>query len=185
VNDFSYAFFLEGAGRIAPLLRENIKTKSSKIQEKMKQERDCTNASSHNSKKGKYDFFAQLITKRKFLLEDCSTHPKEHYPTDLLSYKFFICVSLTSFIYAVSKLDIQSAEKEIDNQQLLLEEEKVVATCLAALISDLSGPKGWVPMEKLHSEVCHGRKIYFFVEILDFLSCIDTIQNNMEICWHI
>jgi len=44
--------FLEGAGRIAPLLRENIKTKSSKIEEKMKQERDCT-ASSHNSKKGK------------------------------------------------------------------------------------------------------------------------------------
>ncbi|CAD6255954.1 unnamed protein product [Miscanthus lutarioriparius] len=40
----------------------------------------------------------------------------------------------------VSKLDI-SAEKEIDNQQLLLE-EKDAATCLAALISDLSGPKG-------------------------------------------
>ena len=65
--------------------------------------------------------------KRKFLLEDGSTHPKEHYLTDLLSYKIFICVSLTSFIYAVSKLDI-SAEKEIDNQQLLLE-EKDVATC--------------------------------------------------------
>ncbi|XP_002451186.1 FHA domain-containing protein FHA2 [Sorghum bicolor] len=59
---------------------------------------------------------------------------------------------LVGTLDGVSKLDIQSAEKDIDDQQLLLEEEEV-ATCLAALISDLSGPRKWVPMEKLHSEL--------------------------------
>jgi len=33
---------------------------------------------------------AQLITKRKFLLKDCSTYPKEHYPTDLHTKFLFV-----------------------------------------------------------------------------------------------
>lgn len=53
----------------------------------------------------------------------------------------------------VSKLHIQIADKDTDNQQILLEEEKDVTTCLTTLISELSGPKEWVPMERLLSEI--------------------------------
>ena len=39
--------------------------------------------------------------------------------------------------------------------------------CPVRAISELSGPKEWVPMAKLQSEVCVGRKIYFSLEIWD------------------
>ena len=55
------------------------------------------------------------------------------------------------------KLDGRSrVEREADNQ--LLQEEKDVVSSVATVLSDLCGPGEWMPMEKLHSEVCLIRK---------------------------
>lgn len=51
------------------------------------------------------------------------------------------------------KLDGRSrVDREADNQ--LLQEEKDVVSSVANVLSDLCGPGEWMPMEKLHSEVC-------------------------------
>lgn len=44
-------------------------------------------------------------------------------------------------------------DREADNQQLLLLEEKDVVSSVATVLSDLCGPGEWMPMEKLHFEV--------------------------------
>lgn len=60
------------------------------------------------------------------------------------------------------KRDLQSDKKgegrakfdrEADNRQLLLAEEKDVVSSVATVLSDLCGPGEWMPMEKLHSEL--------------------------------
>ncbi|GAV70728.1 FHA domain-containing protein [Cephalotus follicularis] len=45
------------------------------------------------------------------------------------------------------------ADRESDNQQLLLLEEKDVVSSVATVLSDLCGPGEWMPMEKLHAEL--------------------------------
>ncbi|GER50798.1 SMAD/FHA domain-containing protein [Striga asiatica] len=45
------------------------------------------------------------------------------------------------------------ADRETDNQQLLLLEEKDVVSSVANVLSDLCGPGEWMPMEKLHTEL--------------------------------
>ena len=53
------------------------------------------------------------------------------------------------------KLDGRSrVDREADNQ--LLQEEKDVVSSVATVLSDLCGPGEWMPMEKLHPEVCFG-----------------------------
>ncbi|XP_060176942.1 transcriptional activator FHA1-like isoform X2 [Lycium barbarum] len=44
------------------------------------------------------------------------------------------------------------ADRDADNQQLLLLEEKDVVSSVANVLSDLCGPGEWMPMEKLHAE---------------------------------
>ncbi|KAK4492191.1 hypothetical protein RD792_002989 [Penstemon davidsonii] len=44
-------------------------------------------------------------------------------------------------------------DREADNQQLLLLEEKDVVSSVATVLSDLCGPGEWMPMEKLHTEL--------------------------------
>ncbi|WMV36126.1 hypothetical protein MTR67_029511 [Solanum verrucosum] len=45
------------------------------------------------------------------------------------------------------------ADRDADNQQLLLLEEKDVVSSVANVLSDLCGPGEWMPMEKLHAEL--------------------------------
>ena len=52
------------------------------------------------------------------------------------------------------------AENDTEDQQLL-DEEKDIVSSLVLLIPDICSPGEWVPMEKLHSEVCRGRIIHF------------------------
>ncbi|KAH7576381.1 hypothetical protein ACOSQ2_003539 [Xanthoceras sorbifolium] len=44
-------------------------------------------------------------------------------------------------------------DRESDNQQLLLLEEKDVVSSVATVLSDLCGPGDWMPMEKLYTEL--------------------------------
>jgi hypothetical protein len=44
----------------------------------------------------------------------------------------------------------------MDNQHILQAEEKDVVSSVATVLSDLCGPGEWMPMAKLHTEVCHG-----------------------------
>lgn len=44
-------------------------------------------------------------------------------------------------------------DREADDQQVLLLEEKDVVSSVATVLSDLCGPGDWMPMEKLHSVV--------------------------------
>lgn len=55
---------------------------------------------------------------------------------------------------ADKKADVRTrVDREADNQQLLLLEEKDVVSSVATVLSDICGPGDWMPMEKLHSEV--------------------------------
>ncbi|KAJ8634319.1 hypothetical protein MRB53_027655 [Persea americana] len=45
------------------------------------------------------------------------------------------------------------ADREADNQQLLLLEEKDVVSNVANVLSDLCGPGEWMPMAKLHAQL--------------------------------
>lgn len=66
--------------------------------------------------------------------------------------------------YTQAKFSIGSADKkgegrsridrDTDNQQLMQLEEKDVVSSVATVLSDLCGPGEWMPMEKLHAEVC-------------------------------
>jgi hypothetical protein len=49
----------------------------------------------------------------------------------------------------------------MDNQQVVQAEEKEVVSSVATVLSDLCGPGEWMPMRKLHTEVCHGNHTYF------------------------
>jgi hypothetical protein len=40
-------------------------------------------------------------------------------------------------------------------------EEKEVMLSAATVLSDFCGPGEWMPMRKLHTEVCHGKHTYF------------------------
>ncbi|EHA8589259.1 hypothetical protein COCNU_scaffold008759G000030 [Cocos nucifera] len=54
----------------------------------------------------------------------------------------------------VTKSEVRSrADREADNQQLLLLEEKDVISTVATVLSDLCGPGDWMPMDKLRAEV--------------------------------
>lgn len=47
------------------------------------------------------------------------------------------------------------SDRETDNQQLMQLEEKDVVSSVANVLSDLCGPGEWMPMARLHSEVCN------------------------------
>ncbi|XP_073099951.1 FHA domain-containing protein FHA2 isoform X1 [Elaeis guineensis] len=56
--------------------------------------------------------------------------------------------------HLVKKSEVRSrADREADNQQLLLLEEKDVISTVATVLSDLCGPGEWMPMDKLRAEV--------------------------------
>ncbi|XP_038986970.1 FHA domain-containing protein FHA2-like isoform X2 [Phoenix dactylifera] len=64
--------------------------------------------------------------------------------------------------HLVKKSEIRSkADREADDQQLLLLEENDVISTVATVLSDLCGPGEWMPMDKLHAELpdidCHCR----------------------------
>ncbi|KAL5222216.1 hypothetical protein ABZP36_026929 [Zizania latifolia] len=46
-------------------------------------------------------------------------------------------------------------DRDMDNQHILQAEEKDVVSSVATVLSDLCGPGEWMPMAKLHTEVCH------------------------------
>lgn len=50
-------------------------------------------------------------------------------------------------------VEARSRDREADNHQLLLLEEKDMVSSVATVLSDLCGPGEWMPMEKLHAEV--------------------------------
>jgi hypothetical protein len=52
-------------------------------------------------------------------------------------------------------------DRDMDNQQVVQAEEKEVVSSVATVLSDLCGPGEWMPMRKLHTEVCHGNHTYF------------------------
>lgn len=57
--------------------------------------------------------------------------------------------------FAEKKSETRSrADREADNHQLLQLEEKDVVSSVATVLSDLCGPGEWMPMAKLHAEVC-------------------------------
>ncbi|XP_038973183.1 FHA domain-containing protein FHA2-like [Phoenix dactylifera] len=56
--------------------------------------------------------------------------------------------------HLVKKSEAKSkADREADNQQLLLLEEKDVISTVATVLSDLCGPGEWMPMDKLNAEL--------------------------------
>lgn len=57
-------------------------------------------------------------------------------------------------------------DREADNQQLLLLEEKDVVSSVATVLSDLCGPGEWMPMEKLHSEVSFLTRVLYATLLL-------------------
>lgn len=60
------------------------------------------------------------------------------------------------FYFADSRSEIRSrGDRDIDNQQALQAEEKDVVSSVATVLSDLCGPGEWMPMAKLHNEVCY------------------------------
>lgn len=68
---------------------------------------------------------------------------------------------LASFVCADNRSDIRSrGDREMDNQHILQTEEKDVVSSVATVLSDLCGPGEWMPMAKLHTEVCYGKNIY-------------------------
>jgi hypothetical protein len=40
-------------------------------------------------------------------------------------------------------------------------EEKEVVSSAATVLSDFCGPREWMSMRKLHTEVCHGKHTFF------------------------
>lgn len=69
-------------------------------------------------------------------------------------YGSFCADSLPSS-FAEKKSEARSrVDRDADNHQLLQLEEKDVVSSVATVLSDLCGPGEWMPMEKLHSEVC-------------------------------
>ena len=69
-----------------------------------------------------------------------------------------IVPQLPSFGFADSRSEIRSrGDRDIDNQQILQAEEKEVVSSVATVLSDLCGPGEWMPMAKLHTEVCYGK----------------------------
>ena len=59
-------------------------------------------------------------------------------------------------------------DREADDQQVLLLEEKDVVSSVATVLSDLCGPGDWMPMEKLHSVVS---------DCYLLLSCLLLVQD--------
>jgi hypothetical protein len=58
-------------------------------------------------------------------------------------------------VFTGSKSETRSrGDREVDNQQILQAEEKDVVSSVATVLSDLCGPGEWMPMAKLHTEVC-------------------------------
>jgi hypothetical protein len=63
---------------------------------------------------------------------------------------------LLSFGFADSRSEIRSrGDRDMENQQILQAEEKEVVSSVATVLSDLCGPGEWMPMAKLHTEVCY------------------------------
>lgn len=63
---------------------------------------------------------------------------------------------MVSFGFADSRSEIRSrGDRDVDNQQALQAEEKDVVSSVATVLSDLCGPGEWMPMAKLHTEVCY------------------------------
>lgn len=64
-------------------------------------------------------------------------------------------IMLIVFLFTDKKSEARSrVDRDADNHQLLQLEEKDVVSSVATVLSDLCGPGEWMPMAKLHSEVC-------------------------------
>ena len=62
---------------------------------------------------------------------------------------------VTVYLFTEKKSEARSrVDREADNHQLLQLEEKDVVSSVATVLSDLCGPGEWMPMVKLHAEVC-------------------------------
>jgi len=71
----------------------------------------------------------------------------------------FMLPQWSSFCFADSRSEIRSrGDRDIDNQQALQAEEKDVVSSVATVLSDLCGPGEWMPMAKLHTEVCYANQ---------------------------
>ncbi|VAH68582.1 unnamed protein product [Triticum turgidum subsp. durum] len=55
---------------------------------------------------------------------------------------------------------------DVDNQHIVQLEEKEVVSSVATVLSDLCGPGQYMPMRKLHTEVCHGKTHIFPIQLL-------------------
>lgn len=72
-----------------------------------------------------------------------------------------VCHPIDTVYIAEKKVDGRSrVDREADNHQLLLVEEKDVVSSVATVLSDLCGPGEWMPMEKLHAEVIPNHKLH-------------------------
>jgi hypothetical protein len=74
-------------------------------------------------------------------------------------------------------------DRDADNLQLQQLEEKDVVSSVANVLSDLCGPGEWMPMRKLHTEVCHGKHTYvlskFYAEAkLYYITLLPLISAN-------
>jgi hypothetical protein len=74
-------------------------------------------------------------------------------------------------------------DRDMDNQQILQAEEKEVVSSVATVLSDLCGPGEWMPMRKLHTEVCHGKHTYFLSKFyaeakLYYITLLPLISAN-------
>lgn len=67
-------------------------------------------------------------------------------------------------------------DREADNQQLLLLEEKDVVSSVATVLSDLCGPGEWMPMEKLHSKVSFLTRVLYATLLLLYHSLSSTVN---------
>jgi hypothetical protein len=76
----------------------------------------------------------------------------------LQSLELNICEILRSYEQKLVDKNLEArarTDRETDNQKLMQLEEKDVVSSVATVLSDLCGPGEWMPMAKLHSEVCH------------------------------
>ncbi|KAI8574244.1 hypothetical protein RHMOL_Rhmol01G0339900 [Rhododendron molle] len=71
-------------------------------------------------------------------------------------------------------VEARSRDREADNHQLLLLEEKDMVSSVATVLSDLCGPGEWMPMEKLHAELVeHCSNVWHHSRVRRYLTSED------------
>ncbi|KAI3829845.1 hypothetical protein L1987_03973 [Smallanthus sonchifolius] len=72
-------------------------------------------------------------------------------------------------------------DRESDNQQLLLLEEKDVVSSVATVLSDLCGPGEWMPLEKLHTELLEQYgSVWHHSRVRRYLTCDDNSGSEAQ-----